>query len=75
VAPYFQDIHINNVLCNGSTTGIKASGILGLDNVKDIDIQNATIVYHKTDKLIDEKTAKLNLSNVRLLPANKNVKK
>ena len=71
VAPYFQDIHISNVVVNGTMTGIKASGILGLDNVKDIDIQNATIVYHKTDKQIDEKTAKLKLTNVRLLPAKK----
>ena len=71
VAPYFQDIHISNVTCNGTTTGIKASGILGLNNVKDIDIQNATIVYHKTDKEIDENTAKLKLTGVRLLPAKK----
>ena len=69
VAPYFQDIHISNVTCNGATTGIKASGILGLDNVRDIDIQNTTIVYHKTDKQIDEKTAQLKLTNVKLLSA------
>ena len=71
VAPYFQDIHISNVTCNGTTTGIKASGILGLDNVRDIDIQNATIVYHGQDQQIDKKTAKLKLTNVRLLPAKK----
>ena len=71
VAPYFQDIHINNVVCNGAMTAIKASGILGLDNVRDIDIQNTTIVYHKTDKLIDEKTAQLKLTNVHLLPSRK----
>jgi hypothetical protein len=52
-------------------TAIKASGILGLDNVRDIDIQNTTIVYHKTDKLIDEKTAQLKLTNVHLLPSRK----
>ena len=71
VAPYFQDIHISNVTCNGTTTGIKASGILGLDNVRDINIQNATIVYHGQDQQIDKKTAKLKLTNVRLLPAKK----
>lgn len=69
VAPYFQDIHISNVTCNGTTTGIKASGILGLNNVKDIDIQNATIVYHGQGQQIDEKTAQLKLTGVRLLPA------
>ena len=71
VAPFFQDIHISNVTCNGAETGIKASGILGLNNVRDIDIQNSTIIYHKTDKLIDEKTAQLKLTGVRLLPAKK----
>ncbi|MCH5307102.1 MAG: glycoside hydrolase family 28 protein [Prevotella sp.] len=68
VAPFFQDIHIDNVVCRGAQTGIKAGGILGLDNVKDIDIQNTTIVYRKTDKQIDEKTAKLKMTNVRLIP-------
>ena len=67
VAPFFQDIHINNVVCYGANTGIKASGILGLDNVKNVDIQNTTIVYRKTDKQIDEKTAKLKLTNVKLV--------
>lgn len=67
-APYFQDIHISNVVCHGASTGISASGILGLDNVRDIEISNSTIVYTKTDKQIDEKTAKLNLQNITLLP-------
>lgn len=71
VAPYFQDIHINNVVCNGAGTAIKAAGILGLNNVRNIDIQNSTIIYHKTDKQIDDKTASLNLTNVRLLPSKK----
>ena len=66
-APYFQDIHISNVICHGASTGIEASGILGLDNVRDIDIENTTIVYTNTDKKIDEKTAKLNLKNVNLV--------
>lgn len=71
VAPFFQDIHINNVICRDANIGIKASGILGLDNVKDIDIKNTTIVYQKTDKQIDEKTTKLNLTNVKLIPEKK----
>lgn len=71
VAPYFQDIHISNVVCIGAMTGIKASGILGLDNVKDIDIENSTIMYYAKDQQIDPKTAKLNLTNVRLLPNKK----
>ena len=71
VAPYFQDIHISNVVCHGAATGIKASGIWGLDNVRDIDISNSTIVYHNADKVIDEKTASLRLTDVRLLPSKK----
>ena len=59
------------MLKRAAETGIKASGILGLNNVRDIDIQNSTIIYHKTDKLIDEKTAQLKLTGVRLLPAKK----
>ena len=71
VAPYFQDIHISNVVCIGAMTGIKASGILGLDNVKDIDIENSTIMYHGKGQQIDPKTAKLKLTNVRLLSSKK----
>lgn len=65
-APDFQDIHISNLVCHGCATGIKASGIEGLDCVHDIHINDCTIIYHKTDKQIDEKTAQLTLSNVRL---------
>jgi len=67
-APNFQDIHITNVVCRGCETGIKASGIEGLNCVHDISINDCTIVYNKTDKQIDEKTAQLQLSNVRLIP-------
>jgi hypothetical protein len=67
-APNFQDIHINNVVCRGCETGIKASGIEGLNCVHDISINNCTIVYNKTDLQIDEKTAQLQMSNVRLIP-------
>ena len=67
-APNFQDIHISNIVCRGCKTGIKASGIAGLNCVHDISIKDCTIVYNKTDKQIDEKTAQLQLSNVRLIP-------
>jgi len=66
-APDFQDIHISNVVCRGARTGIKAGGILGLDCVHDIDIQNTTIVYTKQDKAIDEKTTRVTLKNVTLV--------
>jgi len=71
VAPYFQDIHISNIVCQGAMTAIKASGILGLDNVRDIHISNTTIVYHKDALLVDDKTAKLTLNNVKLMPGKK----
>ena len=70
-APNFQDIHISNIVCRGCKTGIKASGIEGLDCVHDIHISNSTIVYNKTDKQIDEKTAQLQLNNVRLIEGKK----
>ena len=66
-APEFQDIHISNVVCRGTKTGILAAGILGLDCVHDIDISNCTIVYDKTGQQIDEKTAKLQLANVNFI--------
>ena len=73
--PIFQDIHINNVVCRGAKVGIKASGSLGLGAeydkepyVRNIDIQNTTIVYNGTGQAIDDKTAQLKLTNVRLLP-------
>jgi polygalacturonase len=70
-APNFQDIHISNVVCRGCKTGIKASGIEGLDCVNNISIKDCTIVYNTTDKQIDEKTAQLQLSNVRLIEGKK----
>ncbi len=65
-APDFQDIHIKNVVCRGAQTGIKASGILGLNCVHDIDISNCTISYRKTAQQIDAKTAQLTLNQVTL---------
>ena len=66
-APNFQDIHISNIVCRGAGTAIKASGILGLDCIHDIHINNATIVYSKTAKDINEKTAKVELTGVQLI--------
>jgi len=65
-APDFQDIHIKNVVCRGAQTGIKASGILGLNCVHDIDINNCTISYRKTAQQTDAKTAQLTLNKVTL---------
>ena len=71
VAPYFQDIHISEVVCYGAGTAIKAGGILGLNNVKDIEISNSTIMYYAKDQQIDEKTAQLTLTNVKLVSEKK----
>lgn len=65
-APLFQDIHISRVVCRGCKIGIKASGIEGLECVKNITIENSSFVYNKLDKDIDEKTAQLTLNNVKL---------
>ena len=64
--PDFQDIHISNVKCYGTHTGIKASGLAGFDCVHDIDIKNTTIIYHEVGQQIDAETAKLQLENVKL---------
>ncbi len=69
LAPQFQDIHIQNVVCRGCHTGIKAGGIPELDCVKDIDISDCSIVYNTTAKNIDESTAKLRLTRVTLTPS------
>ncbi|MBQ8463979.1 MAG: glycoside hydrolase family 28 protein [Prevotella sp.] len=66
-APDFSDIHITNVVCHGCATAIKASGISGLNCVHDIDISNTTIIYNKVERQIDEKTARLHLTDVRLI--------
>ena len=67
LTPDFQDIHISRVTCRGTHTGILASGIPGMDCVHDIDISDVTIVYNNTDQQIDDKTAKLKLTNVKLV--------
>ena len=66
-APQFHDIHISNVVCRGCHTGIKAAGIAGMGCVKDITIENCTLIYNKEASKIDEKTAQLTLKNVKLL--------
>ena len=66
-APDFQDIHIENVVCRGTHTGILANGIRGLNCVHDIVIKNTTIIYNTTGQQIDQETAKLKLENVKLI--------
>ena len=67
LAPHFQDIHISNVMCRGAKTAIKAAGIEGLDCVSDIHIANSTFVYNKTGKDINSNSARLTLTDVRLI--------
>ncbi len=62
--PDFQDIHIKNVVCRGCKTGIRASGIKGINCIHDINIENSTIVYNKTAQQIDNETASLTCKNV-----------
>lgn len=65
--PDFQDIHIANITCRGCATGIKAKGAAEALCVHDIDISNSTIVYNKVATDIDDATAKLTLTNVKLV--------
>ena len=65
--PDFQDIHIQNIVCRGCATGIKAKGTTEANCVHDIDITDATILYNKVATDIDEATAKLKLTNVKLV--------
>ena len=59
--PEFQDIHINNVICQGCATGIKASGLEGMNCVHDVTISNTTIVYRIRGTQIDDKTTSLQI--------------
>lgn len=65
--PQFCDIHISGIVCEGTATGITASGIEGLDCVYDVDIANSTIIYTEAPDKIDTATAKLTLRNVNLV--------
>ena len=67
MTPDFQDIHITDVTCRGTRTAIKASGILDMNCVHDIDIRNSTFVYRQDGDLIDPQTAHLTLENVKLI--------
>ena len=66
--PEFKDIKIYDIVCRGCKTGVKASGIEGMDCVHDIDISNSTIVYRKQATDIDTKTARVNITGVRFVP-------
>jgi polygalacturonase len=70
-APQFQDIHISRVVCRGCKTGIKAAGIAGLECVKNITIEDCSLVYTQNDCQIDEATATLTLKNVKLTAVGK----
>ena len=65
--PEFQDIHIDNVVCRGCKTGIRAGGISGQRCVHDINITNCTIVYNKEAQVVDAQTAQINCTNVKLV--------
>lgn len=69
--PEFTDIHISDVICRGAKIGIAASGIEGFNCVHGITIKNSTIVYTSKATDIDEKTAELKLTDVRLIPDRK----
>lgn len=47
--PDFGDIHISRVVCRGTKTGIKASGVKGM--VHDVTVENSTFFY--TNKSTD----------------------
>lgn len=64
--PDFQDIHISRITCRGTRTAIKAAGLVGLDCVHDINIENSVFVYTKEGAVIDDKTAHITLNNVRM---------
>jgi hypothetical protein len=64
--PEFQDINISNIVCRGAKTAIKASGLMGLNCVHDIRLNNCTFVYTHTATDIHEPTAKLTLKDVTL---------
>lgn len=69
--PEFTDIHISDVICRGAKIGIAASGIEGFNCVHGITISNSTIVYTSQPTVIDENTAELKLTDVRLIPDRK----
>ena len=65
--PEFTDIYINNVVCRGAKTAIKAKGIEGLRCIHGIKVSNSTIVYTSKGADIDTNTAELTLDNVTIV--------
>lgn len=63
-SPVFTDIHISDVTCYGTETGIKAVGAKGM--IYGINIKNSTIFYTHKDKDIAPE-CELNLENVKLV--------
>ena len=59
-----EEAEAGNIACRGCKTGIKASGIEGMNSVHDIDIQDCSIVYRQDDMIVDEATAHLSTRNV-----------
>ena len=65
--PEFQDIHIQNVVCRGCKTAIKAAGIEGQQCVHDISISDCTFIFNKNGLQIDDKTTAINSTNVKVV--------
>ena len=62
--PEFTDININNVVCYGAATAIKAKGIEGLNCIHGISISNSTFSYIQEGVDIDAATSEVKLENV-----------
>lgn len=65
--PEFTDIHISDVVCRGTQTAIKASGLEGLNCVHDITVTDCTFVYSKAATAIDSSTASITINNVNFV--------
>lgn len=65
--PDFQGIHIKNVTCQGCDTAIRAKGTTEARCVHDIDISNSVFIYNKVSTDIDDATAQIKLTDVRLI--------
>lgn len=62
--PEFMDIHISDIICNGSKIGIKAKGAKGM--VSNITVSNSTIFYTQAATDIDS-TCDIKLKEVKLI--------
>lgn len=65
--PEFTDIHISDIVCRGTQTAIKASGLEGLNCVHDITVTDCTFVYTKAATDIDTSTASLTIKDVNFV--------